>query len=71
MLKVHLTNAQRRMEKSAPLVCGVATAMVHKFGWSCFWTRVGWIGALVFISKISLLGYLVLAIFLEQWKKPV
>ncbi|MGL4834386.1 MAG: PspC domain-containing protein [Shewanella sp.] len=59
------------MEKSAPLVCGVATAMAHKFGWSCFWTRVGWIGALVFISKISLLGYLVLAIFIEQWKKPV
>ncbi|MGL4446876.1 MAG: PspC domain-containing protein [Shewanella sp.] len=45
--------------------------MAHKFGWSCFWTRVGWIGALVFISKISLLGYLVLAIFIEQWKKPV
>ncbi|NRD33346.1 PspC domain-containing protein [Shewanella sp. DC2-4] len=59
-----------RMESPERLVCGVAAGMAWKFDWSCFWTRAVWAGAVVFMPSVSLLIYFVLALLVDQWKKP-
>ncbi|MDT3296897.1 PspC domain-containing protein [Shewanella sp. SP2S2-6] len=60
-----------RIESPERLVCGVAAGMAWKFGWSCFWARVVWAGATVFMPGVSLLIYFVLALLVDQWKRPV
>ncbi|BFL82326.1 PspC domain-containing protein [Shewanella baltica] len=66
-----MKRVKARMESPERLVCGVAAGMSWKFGWSCFWTRVAWAGATVFMPGVSLLIYFVLALLVDQWKRPV
>ncbi|MGI2067830.1 PspC domain-containing protein [Shewanella sp. MF08487] len=66
-----MKRVKARMESPERLVCGVAADMASKFGWSCFWTRMVWVGVTVFMPSVSLLIYFVLALLAEQWKKPV
>ncbi|KZK70952.1 PspC domain [Shewanella baltica] len=66
-----MKRVKARMESPERLVCGVAAGMAWKFGWSCFWTRLVWAGATVFMPGVSLLIYFVLALLVDQWKRPV
>ncbi|QYJ79441.1 PspC domain-containing protein [Shewanella acanthi] len=66
-----MNRAKARMEDSERLVCGVAAGMARQFGWSCFWTRVVWAGAIFFTPGVSLVVYFVLALLVDQWKRRV
>lgn len=66
-----MKRVQRRMDNSGRLVCGIASGMARQFGWSCFWTRVAWAGAILFMPGVSLLVYFVLALVVGQWKRPI
>lgn len=66
-----MKRAQMRIDNSERLVCGVASGMAWQFGWSCFWTRVVWACAILFMPGVSLLVYFVLALLVDQWKRPI
>lgn len=63
--------AKERIDNPERLVCGVAAGIASQFGWSCFWTRALWAGAIIYMPSASLLIYFVLALLVDQWKRPI
>ena len=60
-------NIEKRLNDSDSLVCGVAASIAAKFGWSCFWPRVGWLALVVVKPALFLVVYFALALLKEKW----
>ncbi|MCE9687054.1 PspC domain-containing protein [Shewanella sp. AS16] len=66
-----MKSLKKRFADEQRLVCGVAAGMATQFGWSCFWTRCAWLGALLINPGLSLLVYFVLALLVSDWKQRI
>ncbi len=55
-----------KAKRPSCLVCGVAAMMADKFAWSCFWTRVVWVVAVILNPAVSLFVYFALALILPK-----
>ncbi|QSX29516.1 PspC domain-containing protein [Shewanella cyperi] len=60
---------ESRMHNPRRLVCGVAASLAHKFGWSCFWTRIVTAVLVLLNPAMALLCYFALALVMDKWER--
>ncbi|GGI79323.1 PspC domain-containing protein [Shewanella gelidii] len=64
-----MNRLERLMRSDDSLICGVASGMANRFGWSKFWTRIVWAFAIFSNPVLGLLAYFALAIVEPDWIK--
>lgn len=60
---------EARLADGGRIVCGVASGMAGQYGWSCFWTRLAWLGAVLVNPALSLTIYFLVALLVKRWER--